>query len=286
MVRDAAVGYKTYGFGLALRAYLMTPLGVDPRRGRCGARGAFTLIELLVVLGIISALVAVLLPVISKARSEARTTKCMSNVRQLCQALAIYAAQYNGRFPPNRQGPGAGQMWFDDERIGKIAPWPKSMQLASAADSVWICPDDEGAVRSYAMNLWASSAAESTFFAPGASGTRWSSNTGHSASLILVTEQWSGFGSNAVGFSGVGFIGWYGDTPGHKFGGVSGLVPPFFEGRFGLANSELPFMRHRQVGGGGSGMLPIGRVNIGYADGHVELKSNRQLVDPATGLSS
>lgn len=33
-------------------------------------------------------------------------------------------------------------------------------------------------------------------------------------------------------------------------------------------------------------MLPIGRINIGYADGHVELKSNRQLVDPLTGVST
>jgi prepilin-type N-terminal cleavage/methylation domain-containing protein/prepilin-type processing-associated H-X9-DG protein len=54
-------------------------------------QNGFTLIELLVVIGIISLLVAILLPALIKARRAAQQTVCASNVRQLAMASYLYA---------------------------------------------------------------------------------------------------------------------------------------------------------------------------------------------------
>ncbi|HTA29900.1 MAG TPA: prepilin-type N-terminal cleavage/methylation domain-containing protein [Candidatus Cybelea sp.] len=60
-----------------------------PRKSR-RAR-AFTLVELLVVIAVIAVLAALLLPVLAKAKSQARTTYCLNNKRQLALAWLMYA---------------------------------------------------------------------------------------------------------------------------------------------------------------------------------------------------
>lgn len=63
------------------------------------ARRAFTLVELLVVIGIIAILIAILLPTISSANKQAKTTACAATLRSLGQALAGYANENKGYYP-------------------------------------------------------------------------------------------------------------------------------------------------------------------------------------------
>jgi prepilin-type processing-associated H-X9-DG protein len=52
------------------------------------------------------------------------------------------------------------------------------------------------------------------------------------------------------------------------------------------SGSELSFARHRSAWSRGSGTEAIGAVNIAYLDAHVELRTERDLVDPDTGKST
>lgn len=64
----------------------------------------FTLVELLVVIGIISVLVAILLPALNKARQAAMSVSCMSNLRQVGMAVSMYAHDHDGWLMTYREG--------------------------------------------------------------------------------------------------------------------------------------------------------------------------------------
>jgi len=131
------------------------------------ARSGFTLIELLVAVAMIGLLVALLLPVLSKAKIKAQRVNCLSNLRQIGMGWTMYYHDNSGALVEsygvnNSNAWVMGSMQNATEAIdlnlvrqGRLFPYVRN-------PGAYHCPGDKGvsiggsnlvaSVRSYAMN--------------------------------------------------------------------------------------------------------------------------------------
>jgi len=128
----------------------------------------FTLIELLVVIAIIAILAAILFPVFSRARENARKTACLSNLKQVGTALMMYVQDFDERYPPaslynpNYASTGTFVAW-----LPALYPYVKNQKVFECPSTNgsqypevfmgywWIPPEWRGTIKhSYAMNMY------------------------------------------------------------------------------------------------------------------------------------
>jgi prepilin-type processing-associated H-X9-DG protein len=128
---------------------------------------------LLVVIAIIAILAALLLPALSKAKAKAQAVICLSNNKQLCVAVNMYAGDNQEFYPPNGDDDLDGRFWIngnmnvmDDSKVPAVLGDPSYNLLAKytgAAMGLYRCPGyrrtfkagplQYAQLRSFSMNL-------------------------------------------------------------------------------------------------------------------------------------
>lgn len=80
--------------------------------GNSGKTENFTLIELLIVIAIIAILAAMLLPALNGARDKAKSISCVSNLKQIGLAFAMYGNNYNDHLATGSSNMGDENFWY------------------------------------------------------------------------------------------------------------------------------------------------------------------------------
>ena len=148
------------------------------RRARSQCGRAFSLIELLVVIAIIAILAAMLLPVLSRAKSRGQSIECQNNLRQLLVAWTGYANDHADALPANKWkavtwgddcpegGQSSSDSWVVGDTTSDVHTWNIEngcLFYYSKFTSIYHCPADRSTVigrpkvlrnRSYSMSYY------------------------------------------------------------------------------------------------------------------------------------
>jgi prepilin-type N-terminal cleavage/methylation domain-containing protein/prepilin-type processing-associated H-X9-DG protein len=261
------------GGTMSLTHPIVDPIGSPVVRPR---RRAFTLIELLVVIAIIAILAAMLLPALSKAKSRARQSSCVNNLRQMGIALVLYVGENNNFYP--------GCAWVSGSTY---YVWPPRLLTQMGNNrKAFACPasDQRGA---WDLALNATLGAKDPFGVFDQYGI--SANT-------LFSYGYNNWGLGSVGAVGGRQLGLGGDQPAQspikdsivqrpsdmialgdgKMGNSSGAFPgpnPYHDATIDpTTQAEWPANRHQS------------RTALLFTDGHAESPKRLDVINPSGAL--
>jgi prepilin-type N-terminal cleavage/methylation domain-containing protein len=101
---------------------------------------AFTLIELLVVIAIIAILAALLLPALSRSKTDALRIACVNNTKQQAVAFIMYANDYANVFPTVATDDGWTALYGLDPDLAGLLNSYGLVTNSSNVATCWHCP--------------------------------------------------------------------------------------------------------------------------------------------------
>jgi prepilin-type N-terminal cleavage/methylation domain-containing protein len=121
------------------RRHRYSPFG--PRPAPKGYPG-FTLIELLVVIAIIAVLAAILFPVFAQAREKARQASCLSNMKQIGNAVMMYVQDYDETYACHSTATTVSMPRPDGTTYTGHLRWPLQIYPYTKNLGIYTCPSD------------------------------------------------------------------------------------------------------------------------------------------------